>query len=324
MIREEDPRLRHLHQKIGIFTVGALLGMMAGLVFIGLENNYFTRKFTLSFTVQKGTSFTKGMPVKLSGFRIGRVKSIALNEQAAVDVVMQIDEKYQKWVRRDSTARLHKEGLVGDPVIEVSVGSATIPPLDNGSRITFVKSRGLDELATDLESQLRPILGEVREMLLYLNSPDSDVRQMLHNLSLLSRNLETSRQQVDSFIGLARNDADSVTRRLEGLLAQADHKVEQVGPILEKIDRSIASVDKSLPEMLRKSDAVMDNLERITHEARQASEQSFPRVPSMVKRSENLLDDSGEVVTAVKGIWPISSKLPQPERGRLVPGDSHE
>jgi phospholipid/cholesterol/gamma-HCH transport system substrate-binding protein len=324
MIREEDPRLRYLETKIGVFAVCALLGIIAGLVFIGLENDFFTRKFTLTFTVPKGTSFTKGMPVKLSGFRIGRVKSIALNEQAAVDVVLQIDEKYQKWVRHDSTARLHKEGLVGDPVIEVSVGSPAQPPLGNAGRITFVKSRGLDELATDLEGQLRPVLAEVREMLVYLNSPDSDVRQALRNLSLLTRNLETSRQQVDILLGHAREDVDGVTRRLEGLLAQTDRKVEQLGPTLEKIDRTVATVEKSLPEMLRKGDAALDNLEKITREARAASEQSFPRVPAMVRQSEYLVDDTGEVVNAVKGIWPISSKIPQPEKGRLVPGDSHE
>ena len=324
MIHEEDPRLRNLEKKIGIFAFCALLGIFAGLLFIGLENDFFTRKFTLSFTVPKGTSFTKGMPVKLSGFRIGRVKSIDLNEQAAVDVVMQIDEKYQKWVRRDSTARLHKEGLVGDPVIEVSVGSPALPPLGNAERITFVKSRGLDELATDLEGQLRPILAEIHEMLIYLNSPDNDVRQTLRNLSLLTRNLETSRQQVDSLLGHAREDVDGFTRRLEGLLAQSNQKVEQLGPTLEKIDRAVASVEISLPEMLRNSEATLDNLEKITREARAASEQSFPRVPAMVKQSEHLVDDTGEVINAAKGIWPISSQIPRPEKGRLVPGDSHE
>jgi phospholipid/cholesterol/gamma-HCH transport system substrate-binding protein len=119
MIKEEDPRFRHLKKKIAVFVAVALVVVAGVALLIGKENDLFTKKYELAFTVEKGTGFTRGMPVKISGFRIGRVKSISLNEAAKVDIVLQIGEKYQKWIRKDSTAKLVMEGLVGAAIIEI-------------------------------------------------------------------------------------------------------------------------------------------------------------------------------------------------------------
>ena len=133
MIKEEDTRFKHLEKKIGLFAAIAIAGAVAVVLFIGADKDLLTPKYRLKFTTEKGTGFSKGMPVKLSGFRIGRIKNISLNEQAMVDIDMDIAEKYQKWIKTDSMAKLVKEGLVGDSIIEVSVGSSTAQILKTGN-----------------------------------------------------------------------------------------------------------------------------------------------------------------------------------------------
>ena len=86
MIREEDARFRNLERKIGIFIATALVGIVIAAVLFGLQKDFFTKKYSLRFTAERGTGFTKGMPVKLSGFRIGRVTAISLNKLAMVDI----------------------------------------------------------------------------------------------------------------------------------------------------------------------------------------------------------------------------------------------
>jgi phospholipid/cholesterol/gamma-HCH transport system substrate-binding protein len=76
MKREQDPRFRHLEIAVGAFVTAALAALIAAIVYIGIENRLFTKKYHLRFTVDRGTGFSQGMPVKLSGFRIGRVKEI--------------------------------------------------------------------------------------------------------------------------------------------------------------------------------------------------------------------------------------------------------
>ncbi|MDU0460971.1 MAG: MCE family protein, partial [Geobacteraceae bacterium] len=77
MTREEDPRFKHLERKIGLFVAVSLAAIVLAFLFYGFQKDFFTATYSLHFTVDRGTGFSKGMPVKLSGFRIGRITSIA-------------------------------------------------------------------------------------------------------------------------------------------------------------------------------------------------------------------------------------------------------
>jgi len=128
MKREQDPKFRHLETVVGAFLIAALAAVVSMVVVIGMEKDLFAEKYHLRFRTESGSGFTQGMPVKLSGFRIGRIKKISLDEQAKVVVRMQIDRKYRKWIRADSIATLLKEGFVGDSVLNISVGSPEVDP----------------------------------------------------------------------------------------------------------------------------------------------------------------------------------------------------
>ena len=140
MIVEEDQRFKYLEKKIGIFVVIAIVGFLTLFFFIGADQDMFIQKYLLKFTVEKGTGFSKGMPVKLSGFRIGRINKIYLNESAKVDIEIQIGRKYQKWIKMDSVVKLVKEGLVGDNIIEISAVSRDSDVLKDGALIAYEKT----------------------------------------------------------------------------------------------------------------------------------------------------------------------------------------
>jgi phospholipid/cholesterol/gamma-HCH transport system substrate-binding protein len=324
MIKEEDVRFKHLEKKIGIFAAIAILGALAVVLFIGADKDLLTPKYKLKFTTEKGTGFAKGMPIKLSGFRIGRIKSINLNEQAMVDIEIEIDKKYQKWIKSDSTARLVKEGLVGDSIIEVSVGSAKARVLKNGDTITFEKSKGLEEVANDIAEKVKPVLMEVKEIISYINDPNGDIKQSLGNIKLLTRELQGTREKVDDLLVSSRDNVGNVTRSSVDLLNNANAKVSALGPTLEKVDRSMASLEKSLPPLLQKVDASMDHLEKTTLQLQKTSEKAMPRVPKLVNKAEDVMESADTVMNAVKDMWPFRNHVPPAEQRQFVPGDSHE
>lgn len=317
MIMEEDPRFRHLKRKIAIFAVGALALIAFVVVLIGKENDLFTSKYNLRFTVPKGTGFTRGMPVKLSGFRIGRVSSIALNEAATVNIVLQIDKKYRQWIRRDSRARLLKEGLVGESIVEVSVGSAEQPVLGENEVIAFEKTRGLDELADDIAEKVKPVLIEVRDIIAYVNDPNGDIKQSLRNMHALSGNLEVTRRQADLLLLEARGDMGTLSVKMNKVLDDASVTMHKAGTTVDQLDRK-------LPALLEKTENALKHMEKIGGDVGEVTGRNLPKVTRMVESSQHALDSTNEVLDAVKGMWPISSRMKQPEEKLLVPGDSHE
>lgn len=324
MINNEDTRFRHLKKKIAAFAVVALAVIAGVVLFIGLENDLFSKKYELLFTVDKGTGFTRGMSVKLSGFRIGRITSISLNETAKVDIVLQIDKKYQKWIRKDSSAKLVKEGLVGDSIIEVSVGTPSLPVLNDKDRLAYLKTKALDELAEEIADKVKPVLSDVSDIIRYLNDPEGDIKQSMKHFNVLSRNLELTRQNVDGVLveaggvlAKAGGEVGTITGKVSGVL-------DETSLTVKRANASLARLDEKLPELLNSAEGSLKNVERISADLKLAEEQMLPRVSNIVKKSEGTLESTDSVLQAVQGIWPISSYIAAPQEKQFVPGDSHD
>lgn len=162
ILRDDDLRFRRLSRKIGIFLLVAAAGVTLTLVSIGVHKEIFTPKTRVFFTTDSGRDITQGMAVKLSGFNIGRVRTLALNEQAAVRVTLEISDEYMKWVRKDSKARLLKEGVIGDTIIEIVPGSEKSATLAKNDEITFEREVGMGQLIDQLYDDIRPLLQDLR------------------------------------------------------------------------------------------------------------------------------------------------------------------
>lgn len=317
MIKEEDPRFRNLHRKVAVFAVAALVLVAVVVVLIGRESDLFTRKIDLTFTADKGTGFARGMPVKLSGFRIGRVADIVLNEEARVDVVIQVADKYRKWLRRDSTAKLVKEGMIGDAVVDISVGSPAMPPLEDGDRLAYVKVKALDELAADIAEKVKPVLIEVRDIIGYVNDPDGDIKQSMRNIRKLSRDLDGTRRTLDLLLTRTGEDVHLLSGRLAITLDEAAKSMRTA-------ESSLGALDRRLPAMLDQTERILDNTEKASADLERLTGHAADRVPAVIDKSERTMDDAAKVVDALKRTWPISSMIDEPDEIAVTPGNGIE
>lgn len=324
MNKEEDSRFRHLEKKIGLFAVVAALGFIAVVIFIGVDKDMFTQKYLLKFTADRGTGFSRGMPVKLSGFRIGRINSIALNEQAKVDVELQIEKKYQKWIKSDSVAKLVKEGMIGDSIIEVSVGKVGSDVLSDGAFITFENTKGLEEIANDIAERVKPVLIEVKDIINYVNDPNGDIKQSMKNIRKITTDLHGTREKIDELMVESRQKVGRISSDAEILMKDAGVRIKAIDPVLEKADRSVAVIEQKLPKLLEKAATTMDNLEMTSSNLEKITGKALPKTPVLLNSAEDALHRANKAIDAIMDIWPLKSFAPAPNEIDFVPGDSHE
>lgn len=326
MIREEDPRFRHLEWKIGLFIAIALAGIAVAVVLFGMQKDLFTKKYNLHFTVDRGTGFVKGMPVKLSGFRIGRITSIALNDQAMVDISVEIDNRYRKWIRNDSTVKLVKEGLVGDNVVEIAVGSLDKPELKDNDAIVYVKTKALNELADEISEKVKPVLEEIRDIIGYINDPEGDLKKTIRNLELLTRNLDGTRRNADNLLLTANSNIERVSGRATTLLDTTHKKIEAIdlAPTLNRVNSTLDHIDGKLPAMLDKADATLGNISKISIETRMLSETALPKIPPLLSQAEEVMLSTDRLINSLQNTWLLRDG-PSPTGGQtFIRGDSYE
>ena len=323
MIASADNRFKHLERKVGIFVIVAVAGLLGAAMLVVFESGLFSPTFNLTLTAPKGTGFSKGMPIKLSGFRIGRVNSITLNDSAAVDVVLQIDKKYRKWLRKDSVAKLVKEGMIGDYIIEIQSGSSAELLAEN-SAIQLDKTKALDELAEEIAEKVKPVLMDVRDIIAYINSENGDVKKSLRNLSGFTAGLDGTRQKADQLLLASNKNLDGTFRKLDDLMLKSGKRIDQMEPIMSKADRSIGELEQRIPKLMEKIDRTLVNVETVSSEIKTTTSKSLPKVPRLMDNTEHLMNTSGEIMDGVKGIWPLSSVLEPPPTRSFMKGDRHE
>ena len=326
MIREEDPRFRNLERKIGIFIATALAGILIAAVLFGLQKDFFTKKYSLHFTTDRGTGFTKGMPVKLSGFRIGRVTAISLNNLAMVDISLEIDSDYRRWIRSDSIAKLVKEGLVGDSVISISVGSPDKTQLKDKDSIVFIETKSLDELADEVSKKVKTLLVELGDITRYINDPDGDLKKTIHNAEQLTRNLEGTRQNVDRLLISTTDNVQLVTSRTTTLLDSTRNKIESIdlNPTLTRVNNTLDHFDNKLPALLEKTDTTLENVSRISYETRLLSEKAFPRIPGLISQMEDVMLSTDRLINSLQNTWLLRDSSAPAGKQDFINGDSHE
>ena len=80
-----------------------------------------------------------GATVRLAGTQVGQVERVELATRAdgrpGVRVLLQIDEDVRQRIRSDSVARIATLGLLGDQLVEISIGTSGAPVLEDGAEL---------------------------------------------------------------------------------------------------------------------------------------------------------------------------------------------
>jgi len=303
--RHTDTRFRHLPLKVAGFVMIPVVILLLVIYLIGKENDLFRPTYRLLFTVPKGTGFSRGMPVKLSGFRVGRLADMRLNDQARVDIMIDIDRSCTRWVRDDSSVRLVKEGVIGESVLELSVGSEGRPPLKDGDRIRYEQTKSLEELATEVTEKVTPVLLEIRDIISYINDPRGDVKQLVKNLNTLSGKLDQTLSSVDRLVTGASDQGLP-------LIATTGETVGHADRVLSHMETTLLTLNQSLPTLMGSSERTLATVERLAADLEKSGKTLLPRVPRLVDRAESTLDGSSELIDATKRVWPLNRVIPPP------------
>src|SRR5256712_5791043 len=120
--------------RVGVFVLVALAAFLGMVYALGARARLFEAHYTIHAEFTEVAGLTEGATVRLAGAQIGRVTDVHLPGEPGgkVRVDLTIARRYADRIRRDSIARIETEGLLGDKVVEVTVGTAAAPPLQPG------------------------------------------------------------------------------------------------------------------------------------------------------------------------------------------------
>lgn len=123
--------------RLGVFIVAALLIFGAGVFWIGKNQMLFRSKYQVNAEFKTVAGLAGGAEVRVAGIQKGTVRRIDLPQRPGgkARVEMDLDSDTRKIVRKDSTAAIRTEGLMGDEYVEISPGTNDAPEVKDNDTL---------------------------------------------------------------------------------------------------------------------------------------------------------------------------------------------
>jgi len=132
-----DRRENAVKLRVGVFVILALLTFLGLIYALGARARLFESRYTVHAEFTEVGGLLEGATVRLAGVQIGRVTAVTLPGQPGgkVRVDLTIARRFSDRIRKNSVARIETQGLLGDKIVEITLGDTTAPPLAPGEML---------------------------------------------------------------------------------------------------------------------------------------------------------------------------------------------
>lgn len=280
----QQPRVKHLGIKVGV--VLTLIPVLAiGLLLYSLyARGVFDRTQALTLLAADAEGVVVGMPIMFSGFPIGQVSGMALDELGRVRIEARIKEKDARWLRTSSVFSLEKQ-LLGGAKIRAFSARMQDPELPKGSERPLMNKDAAQDIPQVI-ARANSILQSIDEIV----RPDSSFNLTLGHLKAVTERMageygvlggvtgspEQAKKVLDTVDGVTALLASlkGVTARADGVLAKTDDRMFGQGGVMEEAKKSVVQLNAILSEArdsLKKADAVLATAQASTTEIKSAA-----------------------------------------------------
>lgn len=232
--------------RVGVFLLASIGLLLASVIFLGRSQTLFTHRVRLYSSFENTSGLVVGAAVRLAGVDVGQVDSIRFDadpKEKKVRVTLSVERRYLDRIRTDSLARLSSKGLLGDMIINLSVGSAEAAPLRDGATLRAQESEGLTEVIASLQDgigQLRTLSTDARQRLdaVLTEQLGRDLGRIAHATADVVEHVSTGDGLAHALVYEPRMAQDAGR-----LLADAEHAAGDAQRAIAAVDRLVAAVE---------------------------------------------------------------------------------
>lgn len=295
--------------KVGLFIASTTIIIVAALLYLANEKGVFSRVYTFTLSSRSGDGLTEGMPVVFSGFNIGKVSALELDDKGIVLIKIKITQRHVKWIKADSSFILYRP-LIGAARIDVVTNNLNSSPLPEDK---IVEMRTVNDI-NDAITRVQPLLEKITKIADNLErlsnnlaNPQGDLNRILNNAQKITTTLSTKK----SLLEMAVADEESV-RAVHEALKKIENITTKIDKMADKTDQQLYGKEGALPNInvilkdiagkLKKLDETVVNINKISKDTSEGMK-DFRMLRSDIDDAINAIDNVAKTIDAL-----ISSK----------------
>lgn len=282
------------------FLVLAAAGIIGVLALLAHTQRWFTPTLELNFYADTANGLSRGMAVKLVGFSVGTLEQVSLVGELRVKGRLVMDRSYRDSVGKDARIRLARDGLLGTYILQLVPGPGDPGPVDSGDTLTFERELDYSAMATSLLERAGPVIDDLRAVTAKLVDAEAGVPKTIKQLHDAAVALRIMSESVTQLAADGSRLTRDVPNRIEPVLKEMERNLAQIHVLTRQ-------VNEALPPLLEDARASMKSARQAADTAQRVLADD---VPLVLRRTEQLLTDTEEIIGGVRRSWPVRDMLP--------------
>ena len=241
--------------KVGVLILVALVIIAASIVKLGQAGNLFGKRYRLVAFVATAGGLRIGGQVTIAGQVAGSIKDIKflppdLDTTRNLKLVMEVDRKLSEQVRQDSRAKIQTSGLLGDKLVDISVGTPRYRALHEGDTLIVVPSIDYEAVVQQASGAIAEVVRLTRDLSKVtggINRGEGTLGQLVTNRQLYDQ-LNATLLRTSSLMARMENPRGTVGRLLDdpALYNNLNRMIAGADTVLRQINSGGGSVGKLL------------------------------------------------------------------------------
>lgn len=281
----------------GVFVGAALLGSVAISGAVAVKKGWFASKVEYHTYMESAEGIHSGTQVQIQGLRAGIVDDIELEGAGKIRVNFSVFAKFKNKIREDSTVQVIRPFIIGEKVLDVSVGAEELSVLDNKVALEIKPSFDIMELMSG--KKMGPFLGTIEQLAVNLKilaeafadtSRTKALVKAFDHIAPLLDNLNTMSKEVVKVTQIATKK-----KRLDTILTH-------VASLTKELDMVVPAVNKEAPDLGLQLAQVVKNLNVLTAEFQKLTPAITAIAPELPKTSLRAVEALNETVVLLKAM----------------------
>jgi phospholipid/cholesterol/gamma-HCH transport system substrate-binding protein len=271
--------------KVGLFIFIGVAILVIGIFLIGRKQALFSSTFSVKAYFKDIQGLRNGATVRLSGIDVGAVNDVEIvnDTTGRVEVTMNLKEGIHNFIRTDTKASIETEGLVGNKVVVLTVGSASADIVKDGGTVKskepmsisaiIEETQGIMSYTKDMTKDLSEIVGRV-------NRGEGSIGKLLvdnelyNSATRLTESADTSLKSITLQVNQLTSVFKELGSGIQSVIKNVDNVVVDLDTIVAGVKKGkgimgAVLVDKTPYDSIFSH--TINNVEKMTSDARLAA-----------------------------------------------------
>ena len=283
----------------GVFVLTAFLGSITIALGVAIKKGLLEEKLHLTTELKTADGVRQGTQVLMAGLRAGSVTGVRLVSNEKIVVDFEISEAYKDRIRKDSVVRLVRPFVIGEKVLDVSVGSddearmgefAKLMSEETPDIMDLMSGRSLGPYLQSMSQVMDSLKFVVQALLDPQRSKNfvkmfDELTPLLHNMSGMSGEMNTLFKQMNNKKQLARvvQNLANLTDEMNSALPVFKKESPQLASDVAKIARNMAVLTEELQKTLPMIHAIGPELPKASKRAFEALDETVVTLKALQK-----------------------------------------